>query len=776
MVKPALRRLWIFACCALLACSAALLVRRWTGWDPRDLLRIRPEFADAVVRLELELDLCAPPRFAAKARLALREGTQGRVRFLLNRDLEMLRATDESGRELAFEDEGRLRSDYYEEARVVGVDLPAPARELRLEYAGEGLDGSAPRDWMGVLMLTRNELRMSKQTVFYPQVPEDLDGPSPRPWPARLRVLAPAGFEAYAPGAPAEWPDAPAGGRAWCWESDTPTVLSFFAAPRVRRETRLGDAVVVTLLREEHAALGESLALEVERMLRAYTALWGPVGGRTLGIVEMKSRGKSSYNWTSTGIIAMESGALGGGVPQKTLAHEVAHLWWGQETCARGRGERFLTEGLAEYAAWRFVAIAQGAAAAEEAAREAEAKWWSSVHETGADPALLDVRFASPGYQELAYAKGPVALWNLQRQLGEERLDAVLRDYRERSRSGGGESGEQFLAALRASGGALDLSLLEQAGHAHLEIAEAAIDGSAARGRVQLARCPEGLPAPRIEELMLAVHTADAVTRESVRVGASFEIRAPGAIQALEIDPVGVLPGARPAPVLSPGIGLVSSEPHDGADGIALGPFVARLRFGAALRAPAEGFAKEVERASVRRAIADETAIFSVLSAGLEEEGRTLALEIADTSPAKAHLLVVPDGLATARGIPLPPLELRFTVRDATGAPRPRLVASEPPADARDVSPSLRELRIVFSEPMRRGRGFKTPLVEDLEDEGWIFPRLGESRWEDPRTLVWELEAPLERGRRYGLPFSELYKSQLGIALERFDLRFETAR
>jgi hypothetical protein len=280
--------------------------------------------------------------------------------------------------------------------------------------------------------------------------------------------------------------------------------------------------------------------------------------------------------------------------------------------------------------------------------------------------------------------------------------------------------------------------------------------------------------------LTLAAYTETTAIRQSLHLDgelvAPFEILAPDAIQAVCVDPDGELAGARPPPVLRPEIGLQSSEPADGAADVPLGPFAVKLRFGTPLAEPAPAFAGRVENSCTRINQAGETGFFSVPSIALEDGGHTLAITLTGTQPEREHVLVVPEGLTTAHGIPLPSTQLRFTTRSAEGLPPPRIVTLEPPDGARDVPTDLSHLKIVFSEPMRLGRGFHAPLVDEMEAQGWAHPPLGASRWEDPQTLIWELEAPLERGKRYGLPFGYHYRNQLGISIERVDLRFETAR
>jgi hypothetical protein len=123
-----------------------------------------------------------------------------------------------------------------------------------------------------------------------------------------------------------------------------------------------------------------------------------------------------------------------------------------------------------------------------------------------------------------------------------------------------------------------------------------------------------------------------------------------------------------------------------------------------------------------------------------------------------------------------PALELTFRTRPPTDAEAPRIASSEPASDAAEVDPATKEVRVVFSEPMRPRIGFKTDEVRRLEGRGWTFPPLGRSsRWEEGGTvLVWAFDEPLRPGMRYGLPFGENFRDLAGNVLEPLDLCFTT--
>ncbi len=752
-----------------------------------------PTAGSGVTRLELELDLRRPPELRGTATL---HGTSAasepdELEFLLNRALRVDRVVQD-GAEVKWHSGPRLRSTYHSEARVVSVQrVPAVGEwSLRVEYSGNGANGTEGEDWMGILLLAPDELRMSVQTVFYPQVGADPDGPGVAPLPSSVRVMAPEGFEVYVPGKSLGSGPAEGGGTTWSFESEHPTVLSLFAAKRVRRETQLGDARVVTLLRDEHAHLAEAISREARQILESYAQSWGPIGGRTLGVCEIDGRGQS-YNWASQGIITIDRHAFGNGVPVTKLAHEIAHLWWGQEVVASGRGERFLTESLAEYASWRYLAKEHGAATAQREIDEARDSWLNAVHERGADPALADVVFATPDYTSLAYAKGPLVLLAIERRIGAESMDALLRDHR--TAAGDGATLDGFLTALRKHAGdpALVAPWIERAGHAHVALGSVRDEDQKTRGSVRVescpARCPELVPAT-LEIGARWRGRSETITIPATTANLEFEAGWNPPPPVIELDPRGLVLGERGTALYRGLARFVSSEPLDGAQAVALGALTVRLRFAAALGPPPEDAAARIQTACTNAALAassasaaDKTArrkdpqMITVKSVRLGEEDRALCIAIEGTTPAHEHVLVVPAGFLDADGLPLPEQRVTFTTGAADPDSLPCIVSSEPANGARDVPVGIKNIRVVFSKPMRKSVGFKTWRIAELEKKGRAFPALAEAVWEDDRTLSWKLSKPLEAGRGYGLPYDERYYDLEGNELVGFELTFTTA-
>lgn len=734
--------------------------------------------------IDLSLDCTAPPRLRARARLALSGITTARVPLLLNRRLEIEAATGEGGRRFACTSERGLRSTYHREGRPVLVDLgavpPDGRATIQLDYSGKGYDGSEGQDWRGILLLADDELRMSEQTIFYPQVPLGLEGPGVQACPARVRARVPAKLEVFVPGTPVGKAPAGEGVQEWRFELAEPGTLALLAVPAVRKEVERDGARVVTLLFEEHASLAEPFAEAALAVLDRYVARFGPAGGSTLGIVEFRGRG-ASYNWAQQGVVTFERGALSRDVPLATLAHEIAHLWWGQTVHGRGRGERFLTESLAEYSSWGFVAGARGTNEADELVRAARRTWLEAAHGNALDPALAEVEFATKGYSAMAYAKGPLVLLHAERVLGAAAMDRALRAYAAAGKEEGGTLAE-LLAALAAEneGEPLVLPWLDQGGHAHLALADVGYDEKTGRlrGRVRARPCQHGVAELLPPWVEVDVRAPEHRQRVRVPLGTTgaFELDFPAAPEWVGLDEVGCGYVADQPAVRLGGAQLVGSEPAHGAIEVPLGALVMRLRFDRTLAPLPPDAARKVGRTVLDAARAAGRGHLSVRAASLADGGEVLVLALDDTRPAQTYLVSLPSTLEDARGIPLPDVRIEFTTRSAEELEPPRVVETSPAVGARDVPVDVKLIRAVFSTPMRASTGFKGYDVRAQQALGRLYPPLEFGEWVDDRTLEFRVKEPLAAGTAYALPFGERYVDRRGLACAPFVLHFETAK
>lgn len=408
----------------------------------------------AIERYDLSLRIDPPTRrVQGEARLALRALDQPVSKVVLSlNELLKVSSVRREGAETAFAPGARVA-----EGRELAITLAPPLAPkagcaLEIRYEGTGLDPDEKgADWMGILLVREDEIRMSHQSQWYPIAPRDLQARSKLAAPVTLVLDLPASFESLGPGA--LQPLAKAQDRerhTWiCERAVQPSILAGKYRPQL--VTR-GQSSIRVLAFAEHAAGTKAWGEESGAALEALGSWLGPLENAQYGIAEMHVRNNSkSYNYEAGGFSVYDSVLFDGRAPDaKKIAHEVAHLWFGGAVDASGPGERFLTEGLAEYAAWKTVEQRLGAEAGLKAARAGLERYLRSP---GEEAALASADFSSPRYSQVVYAKGAFAMRALESWIGTDAVRAGLRDYIAGAEAKGGAATlEGLLAALRAKG------------------------------------------------------------------------------------------------------------------------------------------------------------------------------------------------------------------------------------------------------------------------------------------------------------------------------------
>jgi hypothetical protein len=403
-----------------------------------------------VVRYELVLRVEPETRLVhgeASVTIAARDAAIDQASFSLN-DLLTVSTVKRDGVVTACERGERVGEGRSLRVALAPALLPGASSTLTCSYEGTGLDPDAQgADWMGILLVRADEVRMSHQAQWYPIVPRDADARSKLAAPTRLELDLPAGFESLGPGEGAK-PRKHKGREIHLWTSARPVQPSILAGKFKAQVAKRGKASIRVLSFPEHAAGAKAWGEDAAQSLETLGGLFGKVEVASYGIGEMRVRnGSRSYNYEADGFSVYDGVLFDRAPDAKKIAHEVAHLWFGGAADATGPGERFLSEGLAEHAAWLCVETRAGAEAAVEVARKGSERYFGSP---GEEAALAETDFRSPRYVQVAYAKGAFALRTLRAWLGHDAFLAGLRRYlSEAEKRGGSATLDDFLAALR---------------------------------------------------------------------------------------------------------------------------------------------------------------------------------------------------------------------------------------------------------------------------------------------------------------------------------------
>ncbi|NHI19074.1 aminopeptidase N [Phycicoccus endophyticus] len=208
-----------------------------------------------------------------------------------------------------------------------------------------------------------------------------------------------------------------------------------------------------------------------------------------------------------------------------TIAHEMAHMWFGDLVTMRWWDDLWLNESFAEYMAYRTSAEALGAPQSWVSFGIVRKLWGyaaeraPSTHPVAGSPAP-DALSALQNFDGISYAKGASVLRQLIAHIGDEAFLAGVRDYLRGHAYGNGELAE-FLAAMAAAAGE-DLgpwagAWLRTAGADRLELTRT---GTLTR------RTPEEHPADRPHTLDVAAfdHGREALREDVVLTGERAEV------------------------------------------------------------------------------------------------------------------------------------------------------------------------------------------------------------------------------------------------------------
>lgn len=230
---------------------------------------------------------------------------------------------------------------------VPAADPPGDTSEITVYYRG------APRD--GLIIGTN---RHGRRVVFADNWPDRAhhwfpaeDHPSDKAT-VEFTVEVPSGWRAVANGALVGLDTLEGGGTRWRWaiSRPVPTYTMVIGAAKFS-VVPLGttDAIPQTLwVYPEDSAFAASGPFRwVGKMLEVYSDLIGPFPYEKLAHVESSTRFGGMEN--STAIFYPESGFRDRSLSEETVAHEIAHQWFGDAVTPGDWHHLWLSEGFASY-------------------------------------------------------------------------------------------------------------------------------------------------------------------------------------------------------------------------------------------------------------------------------------------------------------------------------------------------------------------------------------------------------------------------------------------
>jgi aminopeptidase N len=204
------------------------------------------------------------------------------------------------------------------------------------------------------------------------------------------------------------------------------------------------NAVDKDLSTAQRAYTQKTLALQPE-MIAYFSRLFGPYPFSSFGAVvdDDEDAGYALENQTRP--------IYSGPPSEGTVAHELAHQWYGDSVTPKRWRDIWLNEGFATYSEWLWTAH-RGGDSVQEQFDDASAR--------PASDAFWQLRIGDPGATELfngaTYDRGAMTLHALRLEVGDEAFFRVLRAWAQRNRYGVVSTNDLVRLAERVSGEQLD--------------------------------------------------------------------------------------------------------------------------------------------------------------------------------------------------------------------------------------------------------------------------------------------------------------------------------
>lgn len=404
-------------------------------------------------KIDLSIDRSSL-KVRGRVRVDIRMESSGRraIPMTLFRDLVVTRVADNTGRELF----------HFRSGSSVVVVLPEPsvagARiQLDIEYGGRALN------WVG-----RGTFALDDTSAWHPHI-GSVDRAT-----YDVRIRYPRRMQLIASG---ERVDEGRSHR-YRWERrilDQPAIAFSFILGRFEVIEETIDDVTVQvaihsgLPRRLTKARVEALLLSIRESLDFFERTFGPYPMDYLTVATLPRDYSQSY----LGFITLSQDVLMADLDERgrltresTVAHEMAHQWWGNYIGWWSYRDQWLSEAMANYAAMLFHADREGTG--DDSLTAISAGWRDSLSRTTLDgyrldalgPVVLGTRLnsskAGDGYRAIVYRKGAVVLAMLARAVGPQEFRGMLRSFSEAA-AGRVITTELFVQALERMSG-LDLS------------------------------------------------------------------------------------------------------------------------------------------------------------------------------------------------------------------------------------------------------------------------------------------------------------------------------
>ncbi len=414
-----------------------------------------------VIHYDIDLDFKPDQYFfagKAKVRVEAKVGQLDSLKFKLNPNLEILRIRDESNRDLYYT-EDKLRETVY----IYFLEPYARGQTAFMEIYYRGTIDPPPvsTDVIRTSQITErisfsnlrlNTLLYSRSSYWYP-APDEIDY-----FTARIKIITPPDFKVISNGVLQNQYSlqnlenvedvGTVGNSVHVFEAQKPVKYLSFVVGRLSLREQTQEPVLLNYYRgSQTMPAGWDIFSGAREILEYFETLFGEFPFEKLSIIRRI--------WGSTGGHSPASFIVLNDLPELIaqnmrpvpnspvdlsnwheyfLAHEIAHQWWGQGLAGKSYRDQWLSEGMAQFAAMRYLRQKYGEKAFSKILEKfskgtVKASKWGGIT-MGSRISFFD--FAA--YQTVVYNKAALVMNMLQDMLGEETFSSNLRRFFNRNK------------------------------------------------------------------------------------------------------------------------------------------------------------------------------------------------------------------------------------------------------------------------------------------------------------------------------------------------------
>jgi tetratricopeptide (TPR) repeat protein len=202
---------------------------------------------------------------------------------------------------------------------------------------------------------------------------------------------------------------------------------TFAASKYIQRSTKQGGFTVDFYIKAGDEKLADHAAEVIGKHLEYYSSKFGRYAfGNRMVVAETDDETLEIYS--GPGTILISPRALTSGIDER-LAREVAYQWWGQAVGLKSFDDTWLSQGLAEFSTLLYQKDNSNETQYTQTMQAELEKALAFEQSASIRQAPLDLEDQSPNYRSVVLYKGALVFNMLRQLMGEEKFDAMMRDY-----------------------------------------------------------------------------------------------------------------------------------------------------------------------------------------------------------------------------------------------------------------------------------------------------------------------------------------------------------